>query len=129
MTEQYELAQGRVPADVSADNMGYDIYSVRPGELPETSPLEQRFIEVKGRAGVGPVVMTPNEWITAGRLGNDYCLYIVINDALSAIPTLTIVQDPAPNLMPGQEVTVLHYVIPTEEWQRAGATAQAKMAR
>lgn len=122
VTEQYELAQGRIPADVSAENVGYDIRSLKPHKVSGAKPLESRFIEVKGRAGVGPVVLTPNEWITAGRLGNDYYLYIVTN-ALSAAPTLTIIQNPAENVTPGQEVTVTHYVIPTEEWQRAGKEA------
>ena len=119
VTEEYELAHGRTPADVSADNVGYDIRSVKPGPAADAKPAEQRYIEVKGRAGVGPVVLTPNEWITAGRLGDEYYLYVVTN-ALSASPTLTVVQNPAVNLIPGQEVTVLHYIIPTEEWQRAG---------
>ena len=122
VAEQYERDQGRTPTDVSAENVGYDIRSLNPAHSPERTSLESRFIEVKGRAGVGPIVLTPNEWITAGRLGNDYYLYVVTN-ALSSHPTLTIVQNPAVNLVPGQEVTVLHYVIPTEEWQRAGETA------
>ncbi|MCP2014388.1 superfamily II DNA or RNA helicase [Deinococcus sp. HSC-46F16] len=123
VAEEYERTQGRTPADVSAENVGYDIRSV--GKVPAASdlPQETRYIEVKGRAGVGPVVLTPNEWITAGRLKDGYFLYVVTN-ALSANPTLTIVRNPAANLTPGQEVTVLHYVISTEEWQRAGARPQ-----
>ncbi|MFB9993412.1 helicase-related protein [Deinococcus oregonensis] len=121
VTEEYERSQGRTPADVSAENVGYDIRSSPPflSADPQERPVGVRCIEVKGRAGVGPVVLTPNEWITAGRLGDGYFLYVVTN-ALSAAPQLTIIQNPAANLTPGQEVTVLHYVISTEEWQRAG---------
>lgn len=123
VTATYERAQGRVPLDVSAENVGYDIRSTHPTLLPDGRPTALRHIEVKGRAGVGPVVLTPNEWITAGRLGDSYYLYVVTH-ALSAKPTLTIVQNPAAKLTPGQEVTVLHYVIPTDEWQRAGEATQ-----
>lgn len=42
----YERAQGREPQDLSLENLGYDIRS------------SDRYIEVKGRAGVGPVVLT-----------------------------------------------------------------------
>jgi len=38
-----------------------------------------RFIEVKGRAGVGEVALTTNEYKTAERLKNDYWLYVVYN--------------------------------------------------
>lgn len=116
VTEEHERAQGRLPFDVSADNVGYDIRS----DAPDGAPL--RYIEVKGRAGVGAVVLTPNEWITAGRLGERYFLYIVTN-ALTA-PELTIIQDPAAKLQPGEEVTVLHYVVPVADWQRAGAQTE-----
>ncbi|PTA67565.1 helicase-related protein [Deinococcus arcticus] len=119
VTEEYERQQGRVPADVSAENVGYDIRSAGPQANADGKSQEVRFIEVKGRAGVGPVVLTPNEWITAGRLGDAYFLYVV-TQALSTHPQLTIVQNPAAKLTPGQEVTVLHYVISTDEWQRAG---------
>lgn len=120
VAEEHERTQGRTPTDVSAENVGYDIRSTGTAAAPH--PTETRFIEVKGRAGVGAVVLTPNEWITAGRLGERYFLYVVTN-ALSAHPQLTVVQHPAARLRPGEEVTVLHYVIPTEEWQRAGAAS------
>lgn len=110
----YERAQGRRPEDVSAQNVGYDLTS--EGETG------RRCIEVKGRAGVGAVVLTPNEWITAGRLGERYFLYIVTN-ALSC-PQLTVIQDPAAKLQPGESVKVLHYVVPVEAWQRAGDSVE-----
>jgi len=36
-----------------------------------------RIIEVKGRAAVGEVALTTNEYKTAERLKNDYWLYVV----------------------------------------------------
>lgn len=101
----HERAQGREPRDVSQENLGYDIES------------SGRYIEVKGRAGVGSVALTPNEWFTARHLGDDYYLYIVIN-ALSN-PSLYIVQNPASKLRPGQEVGVVRYVVPWKDWRRA----------
>jgi hypothetical protein len=42
-----------------------------------------RYIEVKGRARVGAVEFSENEWLKAEQLGKDYWLY-VITDALKA---------------------------------------------
>ncbi|WP_027892736.1 helicase-related protein [Calidithermus chliarophilus] len=105
----YEAAQGRQPRDVSLENLGYDI---RSGD---------RHIEVKGRAGVGPVVLTPNEWISARRIGGQYWLYIV-TEALTR-PRLHLIQDPAAKLTPGEEVSVVRYVLPLEEWQQHAEAA------
>lgn len=99
----FEQQQGRNPYDVSQQNLGYDIES------------SGRCIEVKGRAGLGAVVLTANEWITAGRLGADYWLYVV-TEALSQ-PKLHLIQNPAAKLKPGEEVDVVRYVIPMPEWQ------------
>ena len=38
-----------------------------------------RFIEVKGRAAVGEVALSANEYKTAERLKRDYWLYVVFN--------------------------------------------------
>ena len=101
----HEHAQGREPRDVSQENLGYDIES------------SGRYIEVKGRARVGSVALTPNEWFTARHLGDDYYLYIVINALTN--PSLYIVQNPASKLRPGQEVGVVRYVVPWKDWRRA----------
>jgi hypothetical protein len=65
----YEQTQGREPEDVSAESQGFDIRS--------KGPDGPRYIEVKGRAAVGSVALTRNEWIKAQRFGADYWLYIV----------------------------------------------------
>ncbi len=55
--------------------------------------MEVRFIEVKGRAGVGEIALSANEYRTAQRLGKDYWLYAVFNCATT--PELHTIQDPA----------------------------------
>ncbi|MFN8472779.1 MAG: DUF3883 domain-containing protein [Anaerolineae bacterium] len=102
----YERAQGREPVSVERDNRGFDLISRRPpaaaGPHPEDLPLsadrqaqtaiEVRFIEVKGRAGVGDVALSANEYKTAERLTQDYWLYVVYNCA--STPQVHVVQDP-----------------------------------
>ena len=48
---------------------------------------------MKGRAGVGEIALTANEYQTAERLKNDYWLYAVFN--CGATPELHTVQNPA----------------------------------
>jgi len=109
---EYERRAGRVPEDVSAAKVGYDIRSSSP------DGREVRYIEVKARAGVGKVALTPNEWFTAHRFGDDYWLYVVANAATA--PRLYAIQNPAACLEPEEEVEVVRYVIPREQWQGAG---------
>jgi len=61
--------------------------------------------------------VTPNEWITAGRLGSEYYLYIV-TQALSK-PELYVVRDPAANLSEVEELSVVRYVVPQAAWRAA----------
>ena len=62
------------------------------GPCPRTA-VEVRFVEVKGRAGVGEVALTTNEYHTALRLKRDYWLYAVFNCASK--PVAHGIQDPA----------------------------------
>ena len=50
-------------------------------------------IEVKGRAAVGEIAVSDNEYKTAERLKNDYWLYVVFN--CGTTPKLHLIQDPA----------------------------------
>jgi len=63
--------------------------------VPEIAqrPIETRFIEVKGRAAVGEIALTANEFKTAQRLGDDYWLYVVFN--CMSQPQVTLIQNPA----------------------------------
>jgi superfamily II DNA or RNA helicase len=99
---QYEREHGRNPEDVSAYNLGYDIRSTSPSG-------EVRYIEVKARATTGAIVLTPNEWLMAQRLGNEYWLYIVENAATQ--PQLCIIQNPAAKLQPEEVVEVVRYMV------------------
>jgi superfamily II DNA or RNA helicase len=108
---RYERERGWIPHDVSAEDRGFDILS----RNPERASV--RFIEVKGRAGVGPVVLTPNEYKTAERLRNDYWLYVVFDCATT--PRLLPIPDPV--RLSWQPVVQIEYYqiapeqIPTEE--------------
>ena len=71
-TKKYEVSQGRKAVSVEEENCGWDITSLQDGQIA-------RYIEVKGRGGIGGVALTPNEWIKAQRFGKDYWLYVVVN--------------------------------------------------
>jgi hypothetical protein len=67
-----ERAAGRVPIDVSAQKVGYDIES----RHPETD--EVRFIEVKGRhEDAEEIIVTRNEILTALNAGDRFWLALV----------------------------------------------------
>jgi SNF2 family DNA or RNA helicase len=74
--------------DVSAPHLarGYDLESHRANG-------EKVVIEVKGRAGRGPIQLTENEWPTAANVRDRYWLYVVADCATN--PRLYRVQDPA----------------------------------
>lgn len=55
--------------------------------------LEERAIEVKGRAGVGDIELTENEWSRACNLRDRYWLYVVY-DCGTPNPRLLRVHDP-----------------------------------
>jgi hypothetical protein len=75
----HEEAQGRVVESVEAQNRGFDLISRRSHPEDPATAIDVRFIEVKGRAGVGEVALTTNEYKTAERLKQDYWLYVVYN--------------------------------------------------
>lgn len=65
---------------------GFDLLSKRPSG-------EERAIEVKGRAGVGDIEVTENEWAKACNLRSRYWLYVVFDCATSEARLLR-VRDP-----------------------------------
>jgi hypothetical protein len=73
-----------------SDNPGFDLWSIRP--------VEKRSIEVKGRAGVGEVEVSSNEWARACNLRNGYWLYVVY-DCATPNPRLVRIQDPFGSLL------------------------------
>lgn len=74
-----------------SDFPGFDLLSRRP-------EIEERCIEVKGRADRGVVFMTDNEWAKAANLRERYWLYVVLNCATPS-PTLLRVRDPFTRLL------------------------------
>ena len=88
----YEEARGWAVESVEEQNRGFDLISRKPHPHDDKTFTEVRFIEVKGRAGVGEVALTTNEYKTAGRLKQDYWLYAVFHCA--STPEVHTVQDP-----------------------------------
>jgi hypothetical protein len=107
----YERARGWEVESVESANRGFDLISRRPHPEDPKTFIEVRFIEVKGRAGVGAVALTKHEHDTAVRLGKDYWLYAVFDCA--GTPQLHLFQDPA-QLGWKPVVTVEHYQVSAE---------------
>ena len=105
----YEESQGAVVKNVSTpqlareagltDHPGFDLLSRYPSE-------RQLSIEVKGRAGIGNVELTENEWVAACNLRDRYWLYVVFNCA-SSHPRLLRIQDPFGKLIVKTKTSVV----------------------
>jgi superfamily II DNA or RNA helicase len=97
----HEEATGATVRDVSkaalalaaglGENPGFDLLSRKAGQ-------PDRCIEVKGRAGIGDIELTENEWAKACNLRDRYWLYVVF-DCASPQPRLLRVQDPFGKLL------------------------------
>lgn len=71
--------------------LGFDIrsYALTKADGKETE-MVARCIEVKGKKGGGPVLLTPNEFQKAARFADDYYLYVVpvSDDGVAAKPRI-----------------------------------------
>jgi superfamily II DNA or RNA helicase len=76
---EYETARGWKIESVEKENRGFDLISRKPHPEDPQTAIEVKFIEVKGRAGVGEIALSMNEYKTAERLKKDYWLYVVFN--------------------------------------------------
>ncbi len=110
---EYERTMGRVPEDVSRDNLGFDIRSKGREEI--------RYIEVKARKGEGLVALTCNEWFKAKRFKEQYWLYVVA-DAVTN-PTLYIINNPADTLNVEEQIEAVRFLVPVGEWKGKGVKA------
>ncbi len=119
---RHEQSRGWIVESVESENRGFDLISRRPHPEDPKTFIEVRFIEVKGRAGVGVVALSENEYRTAQRLKGDYWLYAVFNCA--GTPELHAIQDPA-RLGWKPVVTVEHYQLNVVEI-RAASRIDAK---
>jgi hypothetical protein len=89
---EFEQARGWTVQSVEKENRGFDLISHRTSIEDPLIASEIRFIEVKGRAGVGEVALTSNEYRTAERLRSDYWLYVVYDCGEN--PTIHTIKDP-----------------------------------
>jgi len=101
----FETSEGRMPEDVSTQNLGFDIKSFSQEAI--------RYIEVKARGGEGRIALTPNEWLMANRLREEYWLYVVTKAASS--PELYVIQNPTSKLKPSEEIEIVRYVV--DDWK------------
>jgi len=90
---RHETERGWVIESVEKDNRGFDIISRKPHPHDHKTFSDVRFIEVKGRAAVGEVALSDNEYKTADRLKKDYWLYVAFN--CGTTPELHLIHDPA----------------------------------
>jgi superfamily II DNA/RNA helicase len=105
----YEESQGAIVKDVSTTQLARDAgLTDYPGFdlLSKYTDDKQLSIEVKGRAGIGNVELTENEWVAACNLGERYWLYVVFNCA-SPHSRLLRIQDPFGKLIVKTKTSVV----------------------
>jgi superfamily II DNA or RNA helicase len=113
----FEEARGWRVESVEDQNRGFDLISRKPDPKDDDSFIEVRFIEVKGRAAVGEVALSSNEYRTANRLREDYWLYVVFNCASE--PQLHDIRNPA--RLGWEPVRIVeHYHIGADKVYKAG---------
>lgn len=105
----YEEACGAIVRDVSTaalamkaglgEHPGFDLHSRHPDGT-------ERCIEVKGRAEIGDIDVSENEWAKACNLRDQYWLYVVYSCA-SPNPRLLRVQNPFGKLIAGSRGVVI----------------------
>jgi len=93
LATEHEQARGFAVESVEADNRGFDLISRKPHPEDPKTFIEVRFIEVKGRAGVGEIFLSASEYKAAERLKGDFWLYAVFN--CGSTPELNTIRDPS----------------------------------
>lgn len=111
---EYEQKQGRIPEDVSSQNLGFDIRST-------DSQGNKRYIEVKARTQIGAIALTQNEWFKAQRFGAEYYLYVIFN--AESKPELYVIPNPANILKPEEKVELVRYLVDKDEIMNRGIKA------
>ncbi|HET89634.1 MAG TPA: DUF3883 domain-containing protein [Chloroflexi bacterium] len=110
----YEREQGWAPEDVSGENLGFDVRSIRYNE--DGTLADARYIEVKARARSGAVRISANEWKKARHFGEQFWLYVVTEAATEA-PQLHRVQNPAARLRMDEDIFATGFIVPEDRWQ------------
>lgn len=109
MAMEHEIKNQRTPTDVSQQNVGYDIVSVDMLD-------RKRYIEVKGRATSGDIMLSQNEWARLRNLGISAYLYVVTN--CKTQPQLHEINDPA-NRLPSIMLTkAVQYLVKHDVWPK-----------
>lgn len=114
---RYERGRGWTPYDVSRDGEHYDIRSESPAG-------EKRYIEVKGRAQSGAIMLTGPEINKLSQLGERAFLYIVTH-CRGARPRLRIIQNPMAQLTPEALYRQVQYLVLEQEWRHHGDEVDA----
>ena len=109
---RYERSRGWTPTDVSDDGEHYDVRSEGPSG-------EKRFIEVKGRAQSGGIVVTGPERDKLQQLGERAWLYVVTY-CKGEQSRLRIIQDPFSKLTPEMLYRQVQYFVEEDDWARQG---------
>ncbi len=112
---RYERSRGWTPYDVSQDGEHYDVRSESPSG-------ERRYIEVKGRAQSGAIVITGPELDKLRQLGPRAWLYVV-TFCKGERPRLRIIQDPVPRLNPEMLYRQVQYLVDESDWSHQGEEA------
>jgi len=112
---RYERSRGWTPTDVSRDGEHYDVRSEGPDG-------EKRFIEVKGRAQSGAIILTGPEVDKLRQLGERAWLYVV-TFCKGANPQLRIIQDPISKLSPEMLYRQIQYLVEEGDWLQRGEEA------
>ncbi|MEW6081855.1 MAG: helicase-related protein [Bacillota bacterium] len=109
---RFERSRGWTPTDVSRDGEHYDIRSDGPNG-------EKRFIEVKGRARSGPIMLTGPEVDKLRQLGMRAWLYIV-TFCKGERPRLHLIQDPLAKIRPEVLYRQIQYLVKENDWVQQG---------
>ena len=118
VAENYERSRGWSPVDVSQEGEHYDIRSVGPND-------EKRYIEVKGRAKSGAIILTGPEADKLRQLGDRAWLYVVTS-CKGERPKLHIIQDPLSKLNPEMLYREVQYLVEEADWTTKGEEIKAE---
>lgn len=118
LTLRFEKENGWIPEDVSAQNLGFDVRSIK--YRPDGVLKGIRYIEVKSRAHSGNIRVSANEWKKARRFGEEYWLYIVTY-AGTEKPQLIRIKNPAACFKIDDDIYATGYIIPQESWAKVAA--------
>jgi hypothetical protein len=109
---RYEHSIGWTPYDVSKDGEHYDIRS-------ESKASERKYIEVKGRAQSGAVMLTGPEVDKLRQLAERAYLYVV-TFCKGEKPRLRIIQNPISLLSPEMLYRQVQFLVEENDWSSKG---------